>query len=86
MSHPAPSFIIFVMLILGMTVGARAQGTQQIMPGSPNYNRTVVIGSGYQANASTPVPTGMGPLSQPMPPAATYWGYRYGYGRPILRR
>ena len=76
MTHAASSFLISGILILGVTVSAHAQGTGQVMYGNPNYNRTVVVGSPAQVGASNPVPTGMGPLSQPMPPAGSYWGYR----------
>ena len=76
-----------------MTVGAHAQGTGQVMYGNPNYNRTVVVGSATQVGASNPVPTGMGPLSQPMPPAGRtgaivpwYNGYAAANPYALIRR
>ena len=88
-THAASSFLISGILILGVTASAHAQGTGQVMYGNPNYNRTVVVGAPTQVGASNPVPTGMGPLSQPMPPAGSYWGYRSwnnGYARPVRTR
>jgi hypothetical protein len=51
--------ILFVgILVVGLAAGARAQGTQQNMPGGT-------------ANSGTGVTTGVGPLNQPIAPATS---------------
>jgi hypothetical protein len=72
-------------LVFALTAAAQAQGTQQIMPGSPEARTVVVVPNGSQQNSSRPVPTGPGPLTQPVGPAtsSSWWGTRV---RPVHRR
>jgi len=76
------------MLVLGTSTVAQAQGTAdqfytQRGFGSPSYS------GGPKTGSYAGVPTGIGPLSQPIPPATSAWAYRPWYGgqmRTLRRR
>ena len=69
MTHAPSSVLLSGLLVLGLTAGAYAQGTQQ---GINAGGRTVVAPSSSQSSGTgTAVPTGQGPLTQPVGPAAS---------------
>src|SRR4029077_14761167 len=77
MTRTSFSAFLSTLLILGLTAGARAQGTQQ------GINANSYRG-GYSSGYSRPpsygygVPTGRGPLTQPIGPPAGSWYRSYG--------
>jgi len=75
MTKPTSSPLIAGMLFLAMSAVAQAQGVHQYtFPGnSPGY------AGGPKTGSYVGVPTGTGPLAQPMPPATSTWAYRPYY-------
>jgi hypothetical protein len=79
MTQKSSTVFLAGLLVLGLTAGAQAQGTQQIMPGSP-----AAVGGYYQQNyyrypgtGGTGVATGRGPLSQAVGPAQGSWNRQW---------
>jgi hypothetical protein len=74
MTQRSSSVFLAGLLVLGLTAWAQAQGTQQIMPGSPAAvgGQQFVRGS---PGTGTGVATGSGPLSRPIAPSPNrQWG------------
>ena len=83
MKQRSSSFVFLAgLLVLGLTAGAQAQGTQQIMPGSP----AAVGGQQFvrgNPGTGTGVATGRGPLSQPIAPATGSWNRQWRTTTPV---
>jgi len=73
------------LLVLGLTAVSHAQGTQQVMPGSP---KAVAGQQTVRGNPSTGtgVATGSGPLSQPVGPATSSWNPQWQNTRPLQQQ
>ena len=68
-----------MMLVVGLSAGAQAQGTQQVMPGSPQSRSMYYAPGGARPYGSGyGVPTSRGPLSQPVGPIGGTWYGTYG--------
>ena len=77
MTHTSSSALLAAMLVVGLTAGAQAQGTQQIMPGSPQSRSMYSTPGAQPYGYGYGVPTGRGPLSQPVGPiGGTWYGQR----------
>ena len=77
MTKPSLSVLFAGMLVLGTSAVTQAQNAHQyVFPGnSPSYS------GGPKTGGYAGVPTGTGPLTYPVPPASSAWGYRrYYYG------
>jgi hypothetical protein len=74
--------LLSALLVAASAMGAYAQGVHEYSfpsaSGNGGGNATSTGGGVYSGTA---VPTGRGPLDQPIPPAASSYNSRYGAGR-----
>jgi hypothetical protein len=75
MTQKSSSVFLAGLFLLGLTAGVQAQGTQQVMPGSP-----AAVGGQQRGpvTGTAGVATGSGPLSQPTAPPATPGNRQWG--------
>jgi len=82
MTHTSSSVLLSGIFVLGLTAGAHAQGTQQQFYPQRGY---VAVAPSGSTSYATGVPTGAGPLSRPVGPAAGSWNRQWRQTYPMQR-